>query len=133
VFFTTYTGSAANAALHACWAEELAGPWTAHVKDPLKWDLATARPAGRPFEIEGTLYRPAQDCRETYGGAVHVMEVVELTPERFREVQALRLTPDPSWPYPHGLHHLVVERDRVLFDAKRTRHDSLLWLKTALG
>jgi hypothetical protein len=133
IFFTSHTGSSANAALHACWAEDLAGPWRAHRLDPLKWDLATARPAGPPFELDGRLYRPAQDCRSTYGAAVQLMEIVELTPERFREEAALRLAPDPRWPYPDGLHHLVVERDRIVFDAKRTRQDRWLWLKTALG
>jgi hypothetical protein len=57
------------------------------------------------------------------------MEILELTPASFREQRAVRLAPDPTWPYPHGLHHLVVDGTRVYFDAKRTRFDNLLWLK----
>src|SRR5262249_60187968 len=86
-------------------------------------------PAGRPFVIDRRLYRPAQDCSRTYGGAIHVMAVDELTPDASREHIALRLEPDPAWPYPDGLHTIVVEGRRVYIDAKRTRQDNLRWLK----
>jgi len=116
--------------LHAYFADAIEGPWTPHPRNPLKRDVASSRPAGRPFTIGDRLYRPAQDCHETYGGAVHVMEVLTLTPEDFRETVALRLEPDPAWPYPDGLHHLVVDGTRVFFDAKRQHTDFLLGLKT---
>jgi hypothetical protein len=98
----------------------------------VKRDAASARPAGRPFTVGTRLYRPAQDCSATYGGAVHVMEIEALTPTDFRESIALRLEPDPRWPYPDGLHHLVVDARRVYFDAKRSHVDWLLWLKAWL-
>ena len=43
-----------------------------------------------------------------------------------------RLEADPDWPYPHGLHHLVVDGNRIYIDAKRTRYDLLRWLKVWL-
>jgi len=116
--------------LRAYFADALAGPWTAHPLNPLKRDVASSRPAGRPFAIGDRLYRPAQDCHDTYGGAVQIMEVLTLTPAGFRETVALRLEPDPAWPYPDGLHHLVVDGTRVYFDAKRRRTDFLLPFKT---
>src|SRR6185503_5059450 len=114
-------------------ADDIAGPWSAHALNPLKCDLETARPAGRPFVIGNRTFRPAQDCRQTYGAAVVVMEVLELDPARFREVSVLRLAPDPAWPYPDGLHHLVVDGARVYIDAKKTHHDPWLWLKNQVG
>jgi hypothetical protein len=116
--------------LYAHFADALEGPWSPHPLNPLKRDVASSRPAGRPFTIGTRLYRPAQDCRATYGAAVHVMEVETLTPDDFRETVALRLEPDPSWPYPDGLHHVVVDGARVYFDAKRRHIDFLLWMKT---
>jgi hypothetical protein len=98
----------------------------------LKIDRASARPAGRPFTIGTRLYRPSQDCSHTYGGAVNVMAIDELTPDAFREHVALRLDPEPSWPYPDGLHTLVVDGRRIYVDAKRTRQDRLWWLKVWL-
>jgi hypothetical protein len=115
--------------LHAYFADALDGPWTPHPLNPLKRDVASSRPAGRPFTIGDRLYRPAQDCHETYGGAVHVMEVLTLTTVDFRETVALRLESDAAWPYPDGLHHLVVDGTRVYFDAKRRSTDFLLPFK----
>ena len=111
-----------NRVLHAFYADSVEGPWTAHARNPLKRDLTAARPAGRPFVVGDRLFRPAQDCSETYGGAVNVMEIGALSPDEFSESAVLRLEPDPAWPYPHGLHHLVVDGTRVYFDAKRTRY-----------
>ena len=119
-----------NHVLNAFYADALEGPWHAHAANPVKRDLASARPAGRPFVLDGRWYRPAQDCTETYGGAVHLMEVLALTPTEFRERIALRLEPDPAWPYPDGLHHVVVDGTRVYIDAKRMYVDWLLWMKT---
>jgi len=112
--------------LNAYYAPAIGGPWTPHARNPLKRDAASARPAGRPFAIDDRVYRPAQDCRETYGGAVQVMEISTLTPAAFAETIALRLEPDPAWPYPDGLHHLVVDGTQVYIDAKRTTVDWLL-------
>jgi len=121
--------AAGSLALDAYFAPALAGPWTPHPLNPLKMDLSSARPAGRPFTIDGRLYRPAMDCSRTYGGAVQIMEVVDLTATRFRERLAARIDPDPASPYPDGLHHLVVDGDEVYIDAKRQRYDNWLWLK----
>jgi len=127
--FCTDTSGRGSLRLHAFHAERIDGSWTPHALNPLKSDLRSARPAGRPFRIGERLFRPAQDCSSTYGGAINVMEILELTPTRFRESHAIRLEPNPDWPYPDGMHTIVVEDDAVYFDAKRERYDDLLWLK----
>jgi hypothetical protein len=129
LFCTEFSERSGSLTLHAYHGAAPGGPWTAHALDPLKSDLASARPAGRPFTIGGRLYRPAQDCSRTYGGAVNVMEVEALTPTAFRETLALRLAPDPRSPYPDGRHHLVIDGTRVYSDGKRCRYDYLLWWK----
>ena len=129
LFFTEYREKCGNLTLHAFHSDAIAGPWTPHALDPLKSDLASARPAGRPFTLHGRLYRPAQDCSQTYGGAINVMEVEVLTPTVFRETVALRLEPSPRSPYPDGRHHLVVDGTRVYSDGKRSHDDPLLWWK----
>ncbi len=120
-----YTGPSKHGAyrLKAASAPTPLGPFQPHARDPLKQDIRSTRSAGKPFRLDGRLYRPAQDCSSSYGDAVVINEVLELTPETFREEPVLRLAPHRDWPYPDGLHHLVVEDDLVLIDARRIVHD----------
>jgi hypothetical protein len=119
--------------LEAYYADALAGPWTPHALNPLKRDRASARPGGRPFVFDGQLFRPAQDCSRTYGGALTIMAIEELTPTAFRERAVVRLEPDAHGPYPDGLHHLVIDGRHIYLDGKRQRYDYWLWLKRWRG
>ncbi|MCX8101607.1 MAG: hypothetical protein N3D77_10265, partial [Geminicoccaceae bacterium] len=110
-----------EARLHLFVAEALRGPWRPHPMSPVVDDLGSARPAGPLFEHEGRLFRPAQDCTRTYGGAVVINRIEALTPELFREVPVARLDPDPDGPCPHGLHSLVAAGPRTIVDGKRER------------
>jgi hypothetical protein len=84
-------------------ADALEGPYRPHPANPLLADVRSARPAGQLFERDGRLYRPAQCCAPIYGAAVVFNEVVELTPEQYRERQVARL--DPTWtPGQDGCH-----------------------------
>ena len=130
--FCTDAEIGSDMALLAFHATDPAGPWTAHALNPLKCDAGTARPAGEVFSLGGRLYRPAQDCRETYGGAVTIMEITTLSPESFREHAALRLEADSRWPYPDGMHHFVLRGDTIFLDAKRQKRSFLLWLRTQI-
>ncbi len=104
-----------------------AGDWTEHPCNPVVSDIRCARPAGKLFYRNGNLYRPAQDCRNTYGGAIDIRKVDVLTTERYEESHASGLAPD--WqPGLVGLHTLnqtdeltvidVVARRSKLFDSK---------------
>ena len=70
------------------------GPWTAHPRNPIKSDVRSARPAGRLFYRGDRLIRPAQDCSGTYGGALVLCAVQELTTTSYREAVVKRLEPD---------------------------------------
>jgi len=109
--------------LFAFHADALRGPWQPHLCNPLKTDPTSARPAGPLFERNGSLFRPAQDCSKTYGGAITVHQIVELTPERFREEFVGRIEPEREGPYPDGVHTLGVLDDGCLVDGKRTVFD----------
>lgn len=108
-----------NANLHGWWAQDMRGPWHAHALNPLKSDVRSARPAGTPFTTGGRLIRPAQDCSRAYGGAVILLAVTSLSPTSFAEEPVGRLAPDPTGPYPDGLHTLSAAGDLVLIDGNR--------------
>ena len=100
-------------------APRLRGPWVPHAANPVKCDLRSARPAGSLFTMDGELYRPAQDCSLTYGGAVVINKIDRLTPEEFAEHPVKTLTPSAQSPYPHGLHTLSGVGNVTLVDGKR--------------
>ena len=104
--------------LHAFYAVTPLGPWTPHAGNPIKSDNASSRPAGTVFRHEGRQYRPGQDCSTTYGGAVVIHEIVDLTPETFDEIPVRRVVPwDPA--YPNGLHTISHAQNFTLVDGKR--------------
>src|SRR5581483_1822859 len=100
-------------------APDLRGPWLPHAGNPVKCDLRSARPAGPLFSMEDGLYRPAQDCSDTYGGAIVINRIERLTPDEFSEQPVKRLTPAAQGPYPHGLHTLSGAGEVTLVDGKR--------------
>jgi hypothetical protein len=105
--------------LNLCYAESLAGPWRQHPGNPVKLDPRSSRAGGTPFSANGRLYRPAQDCSETYGGAIRIMRIAECTPERYREEEVTRIAPEQGGANPHGFHTLSAFGDACLVDGKR--------------
>jgi hypothetical protein len=78
-------------------------------------------------EIDGVLYRPSQDCSETYGGALVINRIDRLTPTEFHESVAATLRPLPGGPYPHGLHTLNGLADGTVLDGKKFTFDLGAW------
>jgi len=76
------------------YADSPLGPWTPHRRNPVLSDVRHSRPAGRPFQVGGEWYRPAQNCSRRYGYAITLRRIVRLDPEGFEEVTVGALTPD---------------------------------------
>ncbi|HBK06554.1 MAG TPA: hypothetical protein DDZ81_11910 [Acetobacteraceae bacterium] len=100
-------------------APAVTGPWAPHARWPVKIDIRGARPAGMVFNLDGRLFRPAQDCAETYGAGIAIHEVLALTETDFRELPVAQLRPDSEGPFPHGLHTLAHDGERFWVDGKR--------------
>lgn len=75
-------------------ADQLTGPYRPHPANPIVSDVRRARPAGRLFHYGQSLIRPSQDCAGGYGAGLVFNEVLELSPERYRERVLSRLAPD---------------------------------------
>jgi hypothetical protein len=130
LFFTLQDdGFYGNLKLHAAYAERLDATWQLHPLNPLKCDVSASRSAGNPVVIRGKLYRPSQDCSETYGGAVVVNEILALSPTTFEEVAVAHIKPRPTSPYPHGLHTLSALEQVTFVDSKRVVFDLWAWRK----
>jgi hypothetical protein len=105
--------------LHLWFAPDLRGPWEEHRGNPVKVDIRSSRPAGRPFAHDGSLYRPAQDCSLGYGSAVAINKILCMTRLHFAEETVHRVCPRPDWPAPDGLHHLCGVGGQTVIDACR--------------
>jgi hypothetical protein len=73
------------------YSDKLTGPWRPHSGNPVKSDCRSARPAGRIVRRGEALFRPAQDCEDSYGSGVAWHQIVELSPSRFREIEIARV------------------------------------------
>lgn len=108
-------------ALHVAFADRLIGAWTPHALNPVRWDLAGARPGGTAVAIDGGIVLPVQDCTRTYGGAIRPLRIHSLTPDNFEaELGDQLLPPNGATPFVEGLHTLSAAGPVTLVDMKRT-------------
>lgn len=88
------SGGSLSEELYLFVADDLHGPYLPHPENPVLSDVRSSRPAGRLFEHAGRLIRPAQCCTPVYGAALVFNEVLELTPQRYRERRVSTMPPD---------------------------------------
>lgn len=106
--------------LHLAFAERLTGPWRTHSGNPVRDDLASSRPGGTAWRENGVPCLPVQDCTRTYGGALRVLKIAELSSRSFvAEATAPLRPPRGAGAYREGLHTLSACGPVTLFDAKR--------------
>ncbi len=82
--------------LHFAFAERLTGPWCLHSDNPVRSDLASSRPGGTAWLENGVPHLPVQDCTRTYGGALRVLKILELSPGHFEAEATTPLLPPAS-------------------------------------
>ncbi len=81
-----FASPSGNATLRLFYSTEFKGPWKEHPMSTIvKKDLRTARPAGRPFVLDGLLYRLGQDCYPVYGRAVRAFRITDISPTSYAE------------------------------------------------
>jgi hypothetical protein len=98
----------------------LSETWTAHPCNPIISDVRKARPAGRIFIYNDTIYRPSQDCSIEYGHGLVLNKILEMTETRYREQTVQHMTAD--WDKKiTGIHTLSHAQNLTVIDAKRNR------------
>lgn len=118
--FHTRRDDGPNSRLHLLHADGPLGPWWPHGLGVVAEGAGGARPAGPLFRLsDGTLIRPGQDSRHTYGGALRLYRVDALTPNHYAETLVRTVTaPAGAWEW--GLHTLCpLDEVSCLIDGKR--------------
>lgn len=76
-------------ALHLFHAPTLQGPWVSHRSSPVRRDdPRAARCGGRILDVDGSLYRLAQDGRGGYGSRLWAFRIDRLDEAEYRESEA---------------------------------------------
>ncbi len=127
--FCTNAGKGSLSELSIFYAEQLSGPWTPHLLNPVKFDIRSSRPAGTPFIYGGNLYRPAQDCSRTYGGRISINQIKKLSPREFEEEIVCYVNPPKGSLYSDGTHTISAVGDMTVLDGKKVSYSPLNLLK----
>jgi hypothetical protein len=91
------------------------GPWSPHPRNPVKSDVRGSRPAGKLFQWNGDVYRPAQDSSGRYGYAVSINKIIQLDDEHFREEEVSKIL--PNWRKDLiGTHTITTSDDLTVID-----------------
>lgn len=92
--------------------------------DTVSFNTKVARNAGFPFEANGLLIRPAQDCTHFYGACVVLQNmIVKQGKISFQEIRRIH---SPLFNYSHAFHTFnVFENKYVAVDAEGFRHGLL--------
>jgi len=117
LFFTDKI--ATNERLHIWYSKSLKGPYTSHANNPVKVDIRSSRPAGKPFILDGKLLRPAQDCSVRSGRRICINEVLKLSATDFSEKEYTILNPARSSKFKDGMHTFCITDGAVIVDGKR--------------
>lgn len=66
-------------------SDKLDSGYKKHPMSPICSGNKYGRCGGSLIEVDGKLYRPAQDCVNQYGGQMHILEILELSPTAYIE------------------------------------------------
>jgi len=102
--FGTQSDNGADYKLHIYVSENLLGKYRSLTINPIKNGLDGTRAAGNFFEVDGVIYRPAQNCKNSYGESINIYKVNELSETAFREEPYMTIKIDSDQSFNKGIH-----------------------------
>ena len=105
-----------NNKLYIYHADTLLGQYKPHTKNPVRNHLDGTRPAGNFIEVDGSFYRPAQNCAEFYGKSITINKITKLTETEFEEERHFDITAATNSTFNAGLHTINVVDDVIVID-----------------
>jgi len=98
----------------------LSDNWVPHPMNPIVSDVRRARPAGKFFEHNGSIYRPSQNSTYWYGYGMKINQVVQLSETAYEEKEVSSI--EPNWDKKITCVHTLNHENRLtIIDGKLTR------------
>lgn len=90
------------------------------------------RPAGKFFEHDNKIIRPAQDCSESYGYAINFYHVTKLNDSDYEEKLICKVLPEiiqsDFHTVPKGIHTYNMSSNYEVIDLKEYRYDMFFYI-----
>lgn len=110
-------GADFNDELHLYYSESLEGEWISHPLNPIISNTELSRPAGRIYFENNRIFRPSQDCLKSYGHAININEILEITENTYKEVFIKKTYPNSFGNYT-GVHTFNFIDNLKVYDFK---------------
>ena len=100
----------------------LSKDWNPHPLNPIVSDITNARPAGKIFQMNEKIIRPAQNCFQIYGNGFSLNEIIKLNENEYEEKQLELFKPD--WKNDLiGLHTFNHDHGCTVIDTRKKRNN----------
>ena len=96
-----------NSHLYLAYSQSLQENFMLHPQNPIKVSKASTRPAGNIFIVNNKIYRPAQNCTNTYGESIVINEITHLTNQFFSEQEVAKTNTKHLNSYNLGMHTIA--------------------------
>jgi len=114
--FGTLKGDSSSLELHIFISDNLLGPYIPHPENPVKQSSNGTRPAGNIVEVNGTYYRPSQNCENKYGESITINKINVLNELSFNEEPYMLITINKENQRKHKVHtiHTINALDDII-------------------
>jgi hypothetical protein len=92
--------------LHIFYSDSLLGPYLSHPGNPVKRGIDGTRSAGNFIEVDGIIYRPAQNCKIEYGKSMTINKIVELNETSVVEEPYMTISINRKNKHNKGIHNI---------------------------
>ncbi len=92
IYWLFYTKSdQPNSHLYLAYSQSLQENFMLHPQNPIKVSKVSTRPAGNIFMINNKIYRPAQNCLNSYSESIVINEITHLNSQFFSEQEVAKI------------------------------------------
>lgn len=133
--FGTMSDNGLDYELHVYYSDNLLGTYNPHPANPIKNGLDGTRSAGNFITIDGIIYRPTQNCQNSYGESITINKVTEISETNISEepYMTIRLNPEnKNNRRINTIHTINIFKNTIVVDGQLSIFSPLQQLKNSI-